>query len=289
MKLLVSVLGALSMAGPASGQSYYYTYWELLGFTTPFRVSPISSGADSGSSATVSASIITETNAERSQDGLPNRGLFGKGWPSGAAIDPACYIEFTSNSASEVPLFILYVQIPLFRESPDSRGRGEHGPRKWSLRWSRDGYSEDLGVIDISGNNDRSQSVFRVDLWQLEASAEAVTFRLYGYDSPSSEGSGGIVVASHKLYIESGVRRPLLDVPPRVLQIGSPFSSMPNYLSINFVGSYGKTFGLEKSENLSTWEPMGLTDIIMDVENSASFYFYTEAGKGKMFYRVVER
>jgi hypothetical protein len=287
MKLFVSLLGALSVAGPCDAQSYYSAGWELLGFTTDFRVSPISWGA--GSSAAVSAAIVTETNGERSQDALPNRGLFGKGWPSGAPIDPMRYIEFTLNSASETPLFIEYVQIPLFRESPNPQGKGEHGPRKWSLRWSRDGYSEDLGQIDISDNNDRSQTVFRVDLWQREASAEAATFRLYGYDSPSSEGSGGVVVASHKLYIESGVRRPLLDIPPRVLRIRPPVPNNPTYLSIDFEGSYGKTFGLEKSENLSTWVPAGFPDKTMEVENSASFYFYTEADKGNMFYRVVER
>lgn len=287
MKQFVTMLGAFSVAGLCDAQSSYYAGWELIGFPTPFRVSPVSFG--SGSSAAVSAGIITETNAERTQDALPNRGLFGKGWPSGAAIDPACYIEFTLNSAGEAPLFIQYVQIPLFRESPNLQGQGEHGPRKWSLRWSRDGYSEDLGQIDICNNNDRSQTVFRVDLWQREASAEAATFRLYGYDSPSSEGSGGLVVLSHKLYIQSGVRRPLVDIPPRAIQIRRPFPAIPTSLWVSFEGSYGKTFGLEKSEDLSNWHPAGVSDIIMDVDNAASFSISVETGKGQMFYRVVER
>lgn len=287
MKLFVSLLGVLSVMNLSAAQSYFDTGWELIAFTTPFRASLASFGP--GSSAGVSAAIITETNTERARDALPNRGLFGKGWPSGQTIDPACYIGFTVNPAAEVPLFIQYVQIPLFRESPNADGSGEHGPRKWSLRWSRDNYSSDLGQVDISMNNDRSQASFRVDLWQHDATTEAVTFRLYGYDSPSAEGSGGVVVVSHKLYVVSGVRRPLLQLPPRVIQFGTLLPTSPTFLSLDFEGAYGKTFGLEKSANLSIWEPAGISDKIMDVKNTSSFSFQMEAGKGNMFYRVVER
>lgn len=287
MKIFNVALAVLSLGSLSAAQSYYDLGWELLTYTVPFRVSPVSFGP--GSSAEVSAAIITETYAEGWQDALPDRGLFGKGWPSGNGIDPARYIQFAMNPAGEVPLFIQYVQIPLFRESPDFLDRGEHGPRKWSLRWSRDNYAADLGQIDLSSNMDRSQATFRVDLWQNDASTEAITFRLYGYDSPSAEGSGGIVVVNQKLFILAGVRRPRLDMVPKVTQIRIPFANVPTYLSIDFEDSYGKSFGLEKSADLSVWIPTGVKDRIMEPTNNSTFSLYMDAGKDKMFYRVVER
>jgi len=162
MKPLFVALTSLIATSHSYAQNYYDCGWELLSFSIPFRSSPVSFG--SGSNATISGGIITDTPGERSADALPNRGLFGKGWPPGTTIDPTCYVEFTVNHVGELPSFIQYVQIPLFRESTDDMGRGEPGPRKWSLRWNRDNYSTDLDQIDISTNNDRSQATFRVEL-----------------------------------------------------------------------------------------------------------------------------
>ena len=81
----------------------------------------------------------------------------------------------------------------------------------------------------------------------------------------------------------------MLDIPPKVVAITRPFAVFPTYLSIAFEGSYGKTFGLEKSENLSNWESSGFNDATMSITNSASFSFYMDESKRKMFYRVVER
>ncbi len=253
----------------------------------PSRVSPISFG--SGSAAALSPAIVNETQEERFEDGLFDReGLSGKGWPVAKQLDPTRYVEFGINHVGTKPLYVIYVQIPLFREAPDSSDRGEHGPRRWVLRWDRDNYAVDLGPeFDMSAINDRSETVYRVELWQHPPTSEAVTFRLYGYDAPSAEGSGGVVVVNRKLFVKAGTRPPLTDIVPRI----TSFQLYSATCTVELEGNYGRTYGVEKSDDLQKWVSAGVSDkTVSNIETSRTSYSVpVPANTPRLFFRAIER
>lgn len=129
------------------------------------------------------------------------------GWPSGAtsgsnaftgSFDPGKYFEFTLTADAGKTLDMTALQFGI--------GRSGTGPRQWQWRSSVDGYAAPIttyatvhaGLAQVGGvlTNPDDNSSWTGNSLDLSGAAfeglSAVTFRLYGYNTEASTGTGGL-------------------------------------------------------------------------------------------------
>jgi hypothetical protein len=286
MKTLHLTLALLISHSVLAEDIFPFYAWELFQYSTPYRESNFSFG-DGGSSVTLSSSIIVESSFDQFDDDLPSSGIFGKGWPELDEPDLDKYIEFTITPSRPNPLFFGSIHIPFFRETSTS-GSGEDGPRLWELRWSVDNFDSSLVSNIEVFNTDTNEGVMQtIDLWTYGSTSGEVTFRLYGYDAPSEEGSGGLRVTTHKLFITAGSRPPLLSIEPKINKFST---ASGNRFYFKFLGAYQKEYEIQYSLDLDEWfTDTAQSKLVDDMDNEEIIYSSPYPDVSQIFFRLREK
>lgn len=105
------------------------------------------------------------------------------GWPTGIAVDPAMYLEFSVTPNPGQQLHLEAIELVIRRSNLGTPSGG--GPRAWVLRSSLDDYNSDVsgGALPVSPGTFTIH--FGTEFLYLSST---VTFRLYGYDAHVNPG-----------------------------------------------------------------------------------------------------
>ncbi len=105
------------------------------------------------------------------------------GWPTGTAVDPTMYLEFSVTSNPGQQLHLETIELVMRRSNLGSPSGG--GPRAWVLRSSLDDFTSDVSSGALTIPSSTFTVHFGTEFLYLSST---VTFRLYGYDAHVNPG-----------------------------------------------------------------------------------------------------
>ncbi len=197
---ILSLLGVIALVSPAAQAAVFTGTYSFSGTT-----GDVASLAYNGTAINnLTVGNLTKVGVTTSSSSGNSR---ASAWPTGATngsntfsgtIDLGKYFEFTLSVDSGFTLDLTSISFGL--------GRSATGPRQWEWRSNVDSYSATIGsytstnagLTNSSGvlTNPDTNSSWTGNVLDLSGSAyqdlTSITFRLYGYNSEASAGTGGL-------------------------------------------------------------------------------------------------